>query len=149
MTADPLLHDRYELDWDRERLDIDATHAALAATYWSPKVRRDVVERAIANSLCLAVYERVSGAQVAFARVVTDRATFAWICDVVVFEGHRGRGLGKRIVQAILAHPELTTLRRFLLATQDAQGLYAQFEFTPVVAGRWLERRNPPGVWSE
>ncbi len=141
--------DLYELSFDSARLHVDRIHAWLASTYWSPKIRRDVVERAIAHSITLGVYLVSTGDQVAFARVVTDRATFAWLCDVVVDEAHRGRGLGKRIVEATLAHPDCTTLRRFLLATQDAHTLYTRYGFTDVVRGRWLERRNPPTVWSE
>jgi GNAT superfamily N-acetyltransferase len=120
----------YEIATERERLDPDRIHRFLSTeAYWSPGVPRDVVERSIENSLCFGVYS-ADGEQVGFARAVTDRATFAWIADLYVEDGHRGRGLGKRLVAAILEHPELQGLRRFMLATADAHGLYRQFGFT-------------------
>jgi GNAT superfamily N-acetyltransferase len=128
----------YEISTDRERLDLDRIHRFLSTeAYWSPGVPRDVVERAIENSLCFGVYDDASGEQVGFARAVTDRATFAWIADLYVESGHRGHGLGKRLVTAILGHPELQGLRRYMLATADAHGLYRQFGFTEL---RGVER---------
>lgn len=134
----------YEVTSDVARFDIDAIHAALSQMYWSIGVPREIVERAMANSLCFGVL--CDGAQVAFARVITDRATFAYLADVYVLEAHRGRGLSKRMMEAIVAHPELQGLRRWLLATRDAHGLYAQFGFTPLSApDRLMEivRPNP------
>jgi GNAT superfamily N-acetyltransferase len=120
----------YEIATERKRLDPDRIHRFLSTeAYWSPGVPREVVERSIENSLCFGVYS-ADGEQVGFARAVTDRATFAWIADLYVEDGHRGRGLGKRLVAAILEHPELQGLRRFMLATADAHGLYRQFGFT-------------------
>ena len=124
----------YEISTDPERLDIDAIHAFLSTeAYWSPGVSRAVVERSIAGSLPFGVYVAGSGEQVGFARVVTDTATFAWIADVYVVAEHRGRGLGKRLVEAILSEPELQGLRRWLLATADAHELYRRFGFDAVV----------------
>jgi GNAT superfamily N-acetyltransferase len=119
----------YEISTDRTRLDLPRIHRFLSTeAYWSPGVPRDVVERSIENSICFGVHA-AGGGQVGFARVVTDRATFAWIADLYIEAGHRGRGLGKRLVSAILEHPDLQGLRRFMLATADAHGLYRQFGF--------------------
>ena len=119
----------YDISTDPRRLQLDAIHAYLTRSYWSPGIPKELVERAIANSLCFGIY--LGQAQVGFARVVTDKATFAYLSDVYVLEEHRGQGLSKRLVETIQAHPELQGLRRFLLATKDAHGLYAQFGFAP------------------
>jgi GNAT superfamily N-acetyltransferase len=129
-------------------VQIDIVHPALAASYWSPGIRREVVEHAIRNSLVIAAYERATGRQVAFARVVTDYATFAWLCDVFVDEAHRGRGIAKRMLSALIDDPRLQTLRRWCLATKDAHELYRPFGFTPVPAERWMEKRLPAAAWS-
>ncbi|MEC5399870.1 GNAT family N-acetyltransferase [Uliginosibacterium sp. H1] len=118
----------YEISTDPARLDVTVIHAFLSQTYWSPGVPRAVVERAISGSLCFGLYHQ--GEQVGFARVVTDRATFAYLADVFVLDAHRGKGLSKWLVQVIVEHPDLQGLRRFLLATRDAHGLYRQFGFT-------------------
>ena len=123
-----LRRDGYELSDDRERLDLDAIWTYLRTAYWSENVPRDVVERAIENSLCLGLYDR-AGEQAGFARAVTDSATFAWIADVFVLEPHRGRGLGVWMVERLLAHPRLQGLRAVTLATLDAHGLYERFGF--------------------
>jgi GNAT superfamily N-acetyltransferase len=119
----------YEISTDRARLDLPRVHRFLSTeAYWSPGVPRDIVERSIENSICFGIYTD-GGEQVGFARAVTDRATFAWIADLYVEAGHRGHGLGKRLVTAILEHPELQGLRRYMLATADAHGLYRRFGF--------------------
>jgi GNAT superfamily N-acetyltransferase len=137
---------RYEISTDRGRLDLPRIHRFLSTeAYWSPGVPREVVERSIENSICFGVYAD-SGEQVGFARVVTDRATFAWIADLFVESGHRGNGLGKRLVTAILEHPELQGLRRFMLATADAHGLYRQFGFDELhEAGRFMAWERSTG----
>ena len=133
----------YDISTDPSRLQLDAIHAYVTRSYWSPGVTKDVVARAIANSMCFGLY--LGEAQVGFARVVTDKASFAYLADVYVLEEHRGQGLSKRLVETILAHPDLQGLRRFLLATKDAHGLYAQFGFEPLAApDRMMERRIPP-----
>lgn len=137
----------YEVSVDPARVQLDVVHCFLSTCYWSPGVKREIVARALANSLVVGAYLRDGGAQVGYARVVTDRATFAWICDVFVLEAHRGQGLSKRMLAAILEHPELQTLRRFALATRDAHGLYQQVGFVPVAPNNWLELRPPPSVW--
>jgi GNAT superfamily N-acetyltransferase len=119
----------YEISTDPARLDIGAMHAYLTRSYWSPGIPLATVERAARHSLCFGLYERSSGRQVGLARVVTDHATFAYLCDVYVLEEHRGRGLGKFMMQTVMAHPALTGARRAMLGTRDAHGLYAQYGF--------------------
>ncbi|MCX7359484.1 MAG: GNAT family N-acetyltransferase [Alphaproteobacteria bacterium] len=123
--------------------DIDAIHAALKETYWSPGIPRDVVARACANSMC-AVARDDNGKLVGFARLVTDKATFAWLCDVIVLPGKQGKGLGRALVQTFQRHPELQGLRRWLLGTKDAHGVYAPLGFTPIEAPeRLMHIKNP------
>jgi N-acetylglutamate synthase-like GNAT family acetyltransferase len=120
-----------EITCDRARIDVDAVHSFLTAeSYWAKGIPREVVERAIANSLPFAALD--GGTLVAFARVVTDRATFAYLADVFVIPSHRGRGISKRIVAAVLAHTDLQGLRRWHLATRDAHTLYEQHGFRPL-----------------
>ena len=138
----------YDISTDPSRLQLAAIHAYLTRSYWSPGIPEDVVARAIANSLCFGLY--LGDAQVGFARVVTDKASFAYLADVYVLEEHRRQGLAKRLVEAIQAHPELQGLRRFMLATKDAHALYAQFGFKPVAAPeRLMEIRTPPAWLDE
>jgi GNAT superfamily N-acetyltransferase len=140
--------DAYDLSLDPARVQLDVVHPALAASYWSPGIRREVVEAAIRGSLVIGAYEKASGRQVAFARVVTDYATFAWLCDVFVDEAHRGRGIAKRMLATLIDEPRLQTLRRWCLATKDAHELYRPFGFDPVPAERWMEKRLTMGAWS-
>jgi GNAT superfamily N-acetyltransferase len=131
-----------EISTDPNRLDVDLIHRWLSEeSYWAGGVSREIVARAIDNSLCFGVY--LEGRQVGLARVVTDRATFAWLDDVFILDSYRGRGYGKALIAAVVAHPELRGLRRLLLATRDAHGLYAQYGFTPVAPERFMERRGP------
>ena len=122
--------DGFEVSTDPARLDIDRIHRFLTQSYWSPGIPRGVAERAIANSLPFGLYTR-SGEQVGFARVVTDRATYAYLADVYVEAERRGGGLGKFLVGCVMAHPELQGMRRWALATADAHGLYARYGFGP------------------
>ena len=132
----------YDISTDPSRLQLEAIHAYLTRSYWSPGVPKHIVARAIANSMCFGVY--LGDAQVGFARVITDKATFAYLADVYVLEEHRGQGLSKRLVAQIQAHPDLQGLRRFLLATADAHGLYAQYGFKPPEKpGNLMEIRDP------
>lgn len=132
----------YEITTDHSRFDIDAIHTYLAQSYWSPGIPKAVVERAIANSVCFGVIH--AGRQVGFARVVTDKATFAYLADVYILEAHRGKGLAGRIMEAVKRHPELQGLRRMLLATRDAHALYAKHGFKPLAApDRMMEIHNP------
>jgi len=132
----------YTITTDKRCLDLTAIHAYLSQTYWSPGVPMAVVEKSIANSLAFGILHGKE--QVGFARVVTDKATFAYLADVYVLEAHRGKGLSKRLLAEIQSHEELQGLRRFLLATKDAHGLYAQFGFSELAnPSRMMERRNP------
>ena len=127
----------FEISTDPTRLDIDVIHGFLEKSYWAKGRRRSVVERSIRNSMCFGVYH--SGRQVAFARVVSDRAVFACLMDVFVIPEFRGRGIAKGLMRSVLAHPELQNLRVFLLATRDAHSLYTQFGFAPLaMPERWL-----------
>jgi GNAT superfamily N-acetyltransferase len=132
----------YTISTDRTRFDVVAIHAFLSRSYWSPGIPRATVERAIANSLAFGVFHGVE--QVGFARVITDRTTFAYLADVYILEGHRGQGLGKRLIETILAHEDLQGLRRFMLATRDAHALYAGFGFKALAApDRLMEILDP------
>ena len=128
----------YWITTDPEKLDLDAIHAYLSRSFWAEGIPKETVARSIANSLCFGLFDR--GAQVGFARVVTDRATYAYLCDVYVLESHRGHGLGKWLVETVMAHPDLQGLRRFQLVTRDAHGLYSRHGFeTPVNPERQME----------
>jgi GNAT superfamily N-acetyltransferase len=116
----------YEISTDKARLDLEVIVRLLRTTYWAAQRPREAIKRSILHSLCFGLYWR--GAQVGFARVVTDFSTFAWICDVIVDEAHRGGGLGKRFVEEIVMHPEIVGVRQ-LLATRDAHTLYEKFGF--------------------
>jgi GNAT superfamily N-acetyltransferase len=135
----------YEVTSDVARLDVRAIHAFLATSYWSPGVPLSVVQRAVDNSVCFGVL--CDGEQVAFARVVTDKATFGYLADVYVLEAHRGRGLSHKMLEAIKAHPDLQGLRRMLLATRDAHGLYRQYGFRPLAAPDRLMEIHVPDVY--
>ncbi len=138
-----LNHAGYLISDDPARLDIEAIHAFLTRSYWSEKIPRDTVARAVGNSLCLGVYT-AEGAQVGLVRVITDYATFAYLCDVYVLESHRGRGLSKAAMQAYSTHPRLQGLRRQHLVTRDAHGLYSQFGFSVVGQPELhMEKRDP------
>jgi GNAT superfamily N-acetyltransferase len=117
----------YTITTDRNCLDLVAIHAFLTRSYWSPGVSIEIVERSIQNSLPFGLFHGAE--QVGFGRVVTDKATFAYLADVYILETHRGQGLSKWLIEVIKGHEELQNLRRFLLATRDAHGLYKQFGF--------------------
>lgn len=139
----------YEITTESGRFDLDVIHRYLSTeSYWAHGIPRDVVERSIRHSLCFAILESVTGAQVGFARVTTDRATFAYLADVFVLAPHRGRGLSKRLMSAILPHPELQGLRRWMLGTRDAHVLYAGFGFTPLPQPERFMQRHDPEVYA-
>jgi GNAT superfamily N-acetyltransferase len=155
--ADPHLHATRELarrgpcfiSTDSALLDVSLIHEFLSEqSYWAPAIPRDVVARSLENSLCFGLYQKSQ--QIGFARVVTDRATFAYLADVFVIETFRGQGLGKWLLECVLAHPDLQGLRRWLLGTRDAHGLYKQFGFTPLAEpNRFLEILRPEIYRSE
>jgi GNAT superfamily N-acetyltransferase len=112
---------------DNRKLDLDAIHAYLSRSFWAEGIPKATVAKAIENSLCFGLFD--GSQQVGFARVVTDRATYAYLCDVYVLETHQGRGLGKWLIETVMAHPDLQGLRRFQLVTRDAHGLYSRHGF--------------------
>lgn len=133
----------FSISTDRARLDLDVIHGFLTNCYWAKGIPREVVARSIEHSLCFGIYDG-SGAQVGFARVISDFATIAYIGDVFVLDTHRGRGLGKWLMQCITLHPALQNLRRWILTTRDAHGLYSQVGFTPVKSPeRFMELHRP------
>jgi ribosomal protein S18 acetylase RimI-like enzyme len=137
----------FEVSTDPARLDMVRIHSFLSSSYWSPGIPRDVVERAIENSLPFGLYSR-SGEQAGFARVITDRATYAYIADVYVEASHRGHGLGKFLMDSVLGHPGLQDLRRWALATADAHGLYARYGFEPPSSAIHMFReRSAAELW--
>ena len=126
----------FVISTDAARLQLDTIHGFLTNCYWARGIPRETVARSIEHSLCFGVYDG-GGAQIGFARVISDFATFAYIADVFVTEPYRGRGLGKFLMECIQQHPRLQGLRRWTLSTLDAHKLYAQFGFTPL---SWPER---------
>ena len=138
---------RYILSDDPGRLDIEAVHGYLRRSYWAQAIPLAVVERAVAASLCLGVYEP-SGGQVGFARLVSDYATFCYVCDVYVLEEHRGRGLSKALMATAMTHPRLQGLRRWHLVTRDAHGLYERFGFRPLAHQERHMEISDPEVYS-
>ena len=121
--------DDYLISTDPSLLDVDVIYDYLSGeSYWAKNIPRDVVEKSIANSLCFGVYHH--NKQIGFARLITDKATFAYLADVFIISEYRGKGLSKWLIQVIHAHPELQGLRRWVLGTRDAHGLYEQFGWT-------------------
>ena len=139
--------DDYEISTDQQRLDIPAMHAYLTCSYWSAGIPLATVERAARNSLCFGLYEKAGGKQVGLTRVVTDHATFAYLCDVYVLEEHRGRGLGKFMMRTVMSHPALTGARRTMLGTRDAHGLYRQFGFADAIGSKVLMEILRPDIY--
>jgi GNAT superfamily N-acetyltransferase len=131
----------FEISTDPDRQDLAVVHGYLTRSYWAQGIPLDVVRRSIEGSIPFGVYRGAE--QVGFARIVSDRATFAWLGDVFILETFQGRGLGKWLMECVVSHPELQGLRRWMLATRDAHGLYAQYGFTPVTESRFMERRDP------
>jgi GNAT superfamily N-acetyltransferase len=133
----------YTVSDDSNRLDLRAMHAYLTRAYWSPGIPFEIVRRAVRSSLCIGAYD-AAGAQVGLVRVISDYATFCYVCDVYVLEDHRGQGLSKAMFAMVMDHPKLQGLRRWSLVTADAHGLYRQFGFSPVAQPeRHMERLDP------
>jgi GNAT superfamily N-acetyltransferase len=135
-------------------VDLDVVHGFLTRSYWAEGIPRKTVERAIAHSIPFGLYQgTIEGAgprplQLGFARVVSDHATFAYLADVFVLEAHRGRGLGAWLVECILDHPELQSLRRWILATRDAHSLYGRFGWAPLASPDRFMERLPEGRYA-
>lgn len=127
---------------DPRRLDLEAICDFLAKSYWAQTRSRKTIRRSLRHSLVFGVYDQER--QVAMARLVTDYATFAWLCDVFVHPDYRGRGIGKWLMETIQAHPDLQGLKRWVLISRDAQGLYSQYGFASLqTPERWMEKFNP------
>ena len=134
--------DNLTLSTDSNRLDINEICGFLSQAYWADTRSRKTIERSLKNSLVFAVYD--GERQVAMARLVTDFATFAWVCDVFVHPDYRDRGISKWMMKEILAHPELKGLRRWILASSTARGIYSQFGFSQLQhPERWMELFDP------
>jgi GNAT superfamily N-acetyltransferase len=136
----------YTVSNDPADIDFDALHAFLSASYWARGIPRATLERSVRGSLPF-VLRDAGGNLAGFARVITDRATFGYIGDLFVLPEHRGRGLSRRLMEAIMAHPELRNFRRWMLATSDAHGLYEKFGFRPLAAPEVLMERHDPHVY--
>jgi enamine deaminase RidA (YjgF/YER057c/UK114 family) len=136
--------DSYVISTNRSRLSVDTVHSFLAKSYWAANRSRNTIIKSIENSLCYGVY--FEHLQVGFARVVTDYSTFGYLCDVYIDEKHRGNGLSKWLVDCILKHPDLTQLRRFILATNDAHSLYEKYGFKSLTD---QEQRNFMSILKE
>ena len=132
---------------DRDKLDVALIHRFLSEqSYWAKGIPRATVERALENSLCFGAF--AGGSQVAFARVISDFATFANLVDVFVLPEHRGRGYSRALMDTVVAHPKLQGLRRFTLATSDAHGLYADYGFKPLARPESFMERYNSGVYA-
>ena len=145
--------DEFTISTDKRRLDFAVIHEFLDKSYWAAGRPIEIIMRSVENSLPFGLYK--GDMQIGFARVITDYATFAWIADVFVLEDFRGQGLSKWLMEVVLTHPDLQGLRRWVLATKDAHGLYRQFGFRELKRPeRWMERPDPnmienPDYWKE
>ncbi len=142
----------YRITTNKQEMCINAIHEYLSRSYWAEKVPKHVVAKAVENSLCFAVLvcdRNGNEKQVGFARVITDTATFAYLADVYILEEHRGNGLSKQLIAAIVEHPKLQGLRRIMLATKDAHGLYEQFGFTPLTDEKMFMQLWTPDVYHQ
>src|SRR5438045_4023028 len=140
--------ENYFISTDASKLDIDVIYHYLSEeSYWANGISRTIVKKSIANSLCFGLYcNNEQTFQIGFARLITDKATFAWLADVFILYEHRGKGLSKWLMQTIHSHPEVQGLRRWMLGTRDAHGLYEQFgwtRFTEEVSKRFMQKHNP------
>ena len=135
----------FSISTERARIDLAFVHNFLSRSYWAKNIPFEVVRRSIENSLCFGLYK--ADEQIGFARVITDSATFAYLCDVFVSEEYRGRGLSKWLMETISLHPKLQNLRRWMLATKDAHGLYSQFGYTPLDAPEVFMQRHALDVY--
>lgn len=134
--------DRFLISTEKEKLDINLIHSFLTHSYWAEGISKEIIKRSIEGSLCFGVFE--NDKQIGFARMITDKATFAYLADVFIIEGYRGLGLSKWLMEVIMSHPDLQGLRRIMLATRDAHSLYEKFRFTPLTnVDRWMQIHDP------
>ena len=137
--------DGFTVSDDPARLDRDVIERFLTGSYWAKNIPRATLDKSLRNSLCFALLE--GERQIGFARVVSDRATIAYLADVFVLPEFRGRGLAKWLLTCVLAHPELQGLRRWVLATRDAHDLYRKLGFTPLKRPEIFMERHDPNVY--
>ena len=134
-------HDNFTISTDPDRLDVDAITDMLSRAYWAQGRTREMIARYLQHSLAFGLFD--GPRQISLARVVSDYTTFAWLCDVFIHEDYRGHGLGKWLMGTIHSHPDLQGLRRWMLATKDAHGLYSQFGWIPLdPPERWMMKLN-------
>lgn len=142
-----VLKDDFIFSTDKNKIDVEYVHAFLTQSYWSPGIIKEKVKRAIENSMCFGVYKKDE--QIGFARVITDKTSFAYLCDVFIDEKYRGKGIGKNLIKAIIEHPELQGLRRILLTTKDAHKVYEQVGFTAFANPERFMVYNPAATKSK
>ena len=138
--------DRFRITTDEAAIDVDAVHAYLTRSYWATGIPKDLVAASLRTSLCFGLFDE--GRQIGFARVVTDRATFAYLCDVYILEEYQGHGLGTRLMETVMAHPDLQGLRRLLLATRSAHSLYEKSGFVRLAKPEMFMEINRPEIYS-
>jgi len=141
------MSDDFSISTDPARLEIDLVHGYLTQSYWAKGIGRDLVARSIEHSLCFGGY--LAQRQVAFARVISDYATFGYLGDVFVLPEHQGQGYGQRLMEAVFEHSQLQGLRRFMLATASAHSLYRRFGFTELADPSLLMERCPPRIYEQ
>jgi N-acetylglutamate synthase-like GNAT family acetyltransferase len=136
------IKDKFYISTEKEKMDIDLIHSFLTRSYWAEGISKEIVRRSIEGALCFGVFENEK--QVGFARMITDRATFAYLADVFIIDEYRGLGLSKWLMEVIMSHPDLQGLRRLMLATRDAHELYKKFGFTSLNnVDRWMHIHYP------
>ena len=136
----------FSVTCDPRKQDLDVIHGFLTQTYWAKGISKETVRKSIESSLCFALLHKDE--QIGFARVISDRATIAYLGDVFVLESYRGRGLSKWLMECVSAHPDLQSLRRWMLATSDAHGLYQQFGFKPLAKPNVFMEKHDPDVYT-
>ncbi len=145
------IQEPYEISTDITNFNIDDIHQFLSTVYWSEGIPKATLQQAIENSLCFGLFENqpIQKNQIGFARVVTDKTTFAYLCDVYVLEAHRGKGLAKWLMQCLMEHPELQGLRRFMLVTRDSHYLYHPFGFKLTAHPERVMEIARPGIYKK
>lgn len=138
--------DGYRISTDINEMDFDVIYQFISTSYWAQGIPKTTMRKAIENAFCFAIFDSDNN-QIGFARLITDRATFAYLADVFIVEAHRNKGLSKQLVSEIIDHPELQGLRRIMLATRDAHGLYQQFGFEAINAPEMLMQIHRPNVY--
>ncbi|EJL6400756.1 GNAT family N-acetyltransferase [Vibrio navarrensis] len=140
--------EEYRISTNQDDFDFEVIYRFISQSYWAKDIPKDTLQKALDNSLCFGVLER-TGKQVGFARLITDKATFAYLADVFIVEDSRGKGLSKSLIASVVSHPDVQGLRRMVLATRDAHGLCAQYGFKPIENPEVLMQIWQPNVYSE